>query len=170
MSGAKQRVLADLRDELGRWEGMLAGLTEESASTSRLPNGWSVKDLVAHLTAWQQVTRARLDAARCGAEPTLPGWLEGGDPEADDVDRYNARIDRAYRALPWADVQREWRDGFREVLDLADPLPAADLEEPGRYPWLEGYPLIAVLQGTYEHHHDDHLPALLAWIDRHRDP
>jgi hypothetical protein len=38
-----------------------------------------------------------------------------------------------------------------------------------KYPWLKGFALFDVLQGSYEHHHIDHLEPLLAWLSQHGD-
>ena len=168
MNDDVREILEKLRDERDRWEGLLSGLDADDIAASRLPNGWSIKDLVAHLMAWQQVTLARLEAARQGASPVLPGWLAGGDPESDDdVHRFNARILEAYRERSWPQVHEAWRDGFSRVLALAEEIPADDLVRPGRYPWLDGGSLVTVLHGTFDHHHDDHLGPLLRWTLEH---
>ena len=162
----KRRILGKLQEEFDRWEKELSTLSEAQVTTSRLPNGWSIKDLVAHLMAWQQVTVARLEAGQRSEEPMLPGWLEGADPDAEEVDALNARIYEIYQHEPWARVHRAWRDGFANVLKLGAAIPEEDLENPEKHPWLKGYPLMAVLEGTYEHHHDDHLEAFLAHIQQ----
>lgn len=157
MTDERTDVLTALSEELGYWEGRLAALSEAEIVGSQLRNGWSLKDLMAHLMAWQQVTRARLVAARAGGAPVLPEWLEGSDPESEEeIHGFNARIFEIHRDRPWPEVHAEWRSGFDEVLRLGRELPEADLLEPGRFPWLDGHPLIAVLEGTLRHHREDH--------------
>ena len=165
----REEILARLEEEFEHWEDLLSNLSEQQITTSRLPNGWSIKDLMAHLMAWQGVTLARLEAAQRNDEPTYPEWLAGESPESEEqIHRYNARILRTYRAQPWSRIHRDWRAGFARVLKLAEDIPSRDLMEPERYPWLGGYPLVAVLHGLYEHHHVDHLGSILAWIDDHQ--
>ncbi len=169
MKSKRQEILEELEAEFHRWEEQLSRLRIDEITTSRLPNGWSIKDLMAHLMAWQQVTTARLEAARRDESPVLPEWLAGADPESDEeLHRFNARIFEFHRERPWPQVHQEWRTGFLKVLNLGKELPEEDLVEKGRYPWLNGYPLLAVLEGTYEHHHEDHLGSLLAWINGQR--
>ena len=43
-------------------------------------------------------------------------------------------------------------------------IPEQDLLEAGKYPWLEGHPLLLVLQASYEHHEEHLHPLLLAWL------
>ena len=158
----KEQAITALREELDRWEELLAGLSEERINAPLLPSGQSIKDVIAHLRAWQQVSIARLEAALHDREPELPEWLAGSDPDSDDgLDDNNDRIYQAYRGQRWPDVHRAWREGFLQFLELAEAIPEDDLLEVGKYPWLQEYPLIAVLHGSYGHHHVEHLEPLL---------
>lgn len=169
MTRKREEILTKLNEEFEQWEERLSSLSEEEITTSRLPNGWSIKDLMAHLMAWQQVTTARLEAAQRNTSPVYPEWLAGANPESEEeLHQFNARIFEAHQERPWSHVHQEWRTGFLSVVELGQEVPEDDLIEAGRYPWLDGSPLIAVLQGTYEHHHVDHLGVLLTWIDGHR--
>jgi len=58
----KQHVLTALREEFNRWEQVLASLSEEQITTPHLPGHLSIKDVIAHLRAWQQRSIARLMA------------------------------------------------------------------------------------------------------------
>lgn len=162
----KQDMLRLLEAAFNRWEALLNGLSEAQIAASRLPNGWSVKDLTAHVMAWQQLSFARLEASRRGGEPVFPAWLGGADPEAEDVDRVNARIYDLYREQLWPRVHEAWRNGFLKFLSLAREIPDTELVDREKYPWLNGHSLFDVLKGSYEHHHTDHFGALLAWKEQ----
>lgn len=163
----KQQALGALRDEFKRWEDLLASLSQEQITAPELPAGLSIKDVLAHLMAWQQVSIARLEAAQLGREPVYPSWLAGRSPESEeDLDQFNARIYESYCGQPWPRVHQDWRSGFLRLLLLAEEIPEADLLDPQRYPWLGGYPLVAVLHGSYEHHYEEHREPLLAWLDQ----
>jgi hypothetical protein len=158
-----------LRGEFNRWEALLAGMSEAQITARNLPSDLSIKDVIAHLHAWQQVSIARLEAALLDREPEFPEWLAGLHPESEEnTDQYNESIYQAYREQPWSSVHQVWREGFLRLLELAEAIPEEALLEIGRYPWMEGYPLFAVLQGSYEHHHDDHLEPLLGWLGQHK--
>lgn len=164
MSDERTRLLTLLREEFGCWKGLLSDLSEAQIAASRLPNGWSIRDLTAHLMAWQQISVARLEAARLGREPALPDWLAGLDPDAETkLNQINARIYAIYREQPWSTIHEGWAGGFSHFLELAAELPEDDLQDAEKYPWLRGYALADVLKGSYEHHHVDHLESLRAW-------
>jgi hypothetical protein len=154
----KQTLLTMLREEFERWEEALAGLSDEQIITPRPSSNGSIKDVVAHLRAWQQISIVRLSAALLDAEPEYPGWLGGLDPfdaESDEHrDESNARIFSETHDIPWADVHRAWRDGFLRFLELGEAVAEDALLDSERYAWFEGYPLAVVLEGSYEHHHE----------------
>jgi hypothetical protein len=160
----KQAILNGLREEFNRWEALLASLSEEQITAPQLPDNWSIKDVIAHLRAWQQRSIARLEAALLGRAPEYPAWPAQFDPEAEDVLDLNAWLYATYRDQPWSNVQRDWSEGFRRFLELGEAIPEKDLLEAGRYTWLEGYALFAVLQGSYEHHreHAEYLEPVIA--------
>ena len=163
----KRSTLDLLREELSRWEALLAGLSVAQVTAPQLDEGWSVKDVVAHLHAWQLRSNARLEGALHGREPQYPPWPSEFDPEIEgEPHDLNAWLYAHYRDQPWQTIYGNWNADFRRLLQLADALPEDDLLEAGKYAWLEGYPLLAVLQGTLEHHreHAEYLEPQLAQL------
>jgi hypothetical protein len=161
----KQHILTTLQAEFNRWEQLLAGLSEEQITASQLPADWSIKDVIAHLRAWQQRSIARLEAALLNRQPEYPRWPAQFDPEAEGQPHdLNAWLYARDRDQPWSSVHRDWSEGFRRFLELGQAIPEKDLLEVGRYSWLEGYALLAVLQGSYEHHreHAEYLEPVIA--------
>ena len=151
----KQSILTALREEFNRWEALLASLSEAQITAPQLPENWSIKDVIAHLRAWQQRSIARLEAALLGRAPEYPAWPAQFDPEAEgEPHDLNAWLYATYRDQPWPSVHRDWREGYLRFLELAEAIPEEDLLDSGKYTWLEGYSLLAVLQGSYEHHRE----------------
>ena len=164
----KAQIISTIKDEFGRWEDLLAGMSEEQVNVPLVPSTLSVKDVLAHLMAWQQRSIARLEAARLDREPVFPGWPADLDPEAEDVDQVNAWIYQANHEQSWSDVHRAWRDGYLRFLALGEAIPDKVLLQVGRYPWLAEYALSMVLLASYEHH-EEHRDALLVWLREHGD-
>lgn len=165
----KMQIINILGEELGRWDEVLAGLSETQLTAPLPPSTWSVKDVIAHLMAWQQISIARLQAAQLGSEPVFPNWLAGRDPESEeDLEQFNARIYATYCEQPWSRVYQNWRDGFLRFLKLGQEIPEKDLLDTEKYPWLKGYALLAVLQGSCEHHRE-HRDSLLDRLCQHKD-
>lgn len=161
----KQHILTALREEFNRWEELLANLSEPQITAPQLPENWSIKDVVAHLRAWQQRSIARLEAALLDRAPEYPAWPAQLDPEMEGQPHdLNAWLYAQHRDQPWSSVHQDWSEGFRRFLELGAALPEKDLLDADKYPWLEGYALIDVLQGSYEHHqeHAEYLEPVIA--------
>jgi hypothetical protein len=165
---SKTRMLDRLREEFTRWEELLDGLSEKQITFREGPSASSIKDEIAHLRAWQQISIARLEAAALGSEPDFPEWLEGSDPEDEQkIDSYNARIFDAYRDRSWSQVHGEWKEGFLRFLEVGSAIPYDAMVDAEKFPWLKGYPLLAVLQGSYEHH-KEHRESVSGWLHTNR--
>jgi hypothetical protein len=168
MMNDKKQILKMLKEEFNRWEELLASMSEAQITNPQLPSNRSIKDVMAHLWAWQQRSIARMEAALHNREPEFPKWPEALDPEPEgEPDELNAWIYETNREKPWSRVYGDWRAGFLRFLELGEAIPEKDLLDPGRYPWLEGLPLSAVLLGSYAHHHQEHFEPLLAWLRQH---
>jgi hypothetical protein len=151
----KDHILAALSEQFERWEALLASLNEAQITAPDLPSGWSIKDVIAHLMAWQQRSIARVEAARLEQKPEFPVWLPGVDPEDyDNTNQINAWIDAAYRELPWPAVHLRWKEGFKRFLVAGAQISEKDLLDSSRYPWLDGYPLANIFLATYDHHQE----------------
>ncbi len=163
----KMQLITMLREEFNRWEELLVGMNEAQVTAPQLPSNLSIKDVIAHLRAWQQLSVARLEAALLNREPEFSTWPAELDPESeDDLEQINAWIRETYHEQPWPSVYRNWRAGFLRFLELGEAIPEKDLLAEGRYPWLKGQPLSSVLQGSYAHHYEEHLVPLLVWLRR----
>jgi hypothetical protein len=156
----KRDLIAGLMAVYDDWERLLAAGPGEGMAARRVTSLWTVKDVLVHLTAWQQISIARLQAALAGDDPELPPWLDGADPfyAEDHTREFNARIHARHGGEPWPAVHRAWREGFTRFLELADAIPEETLLEPQRFAWLRGHALSAVLEGSREHHRE-HLDA-----------
>jgi len=165
----KGHILTALREQIERWEELLSSLSEEQITASRFDYDWSIKDVVNHLWAWQQISVARIEAGAQNREPEFPSWVSGlgGDWE-EEADRTNARIYEMQHSKPWSKVHRNWRDGYLRLIESAESIAEKDLMDSDRFPWLNGYSLAFVLVASYDHH-QEHLDKLIPELREHAD-
>ncbi|MEP6775428.1 MAG: ClbS/DfsB family four-helix bundle protein [Chloroflexota bacterium] len=157
----KKQGLELLGDIFHRWEALLVSMSEGQITNPQLPSALSIKDEVAHLWAWQQRSVARIEAFLNHSEPQYPKWPQTLVPDSEDenVDQLNAWIYETNRNKSWPNVHEDWREQFQRLLQLVEEVPQEDLVAPGAHTWMEGYPLSATIEGTYEHH-EEHLNEL----------
>ena len=163
----KEHILAALREQFNRWEELLMSLSDEQITAPRFDDNWSIKDVIVHLWAWQQISIARMEAAGRNQEPDFPRWVTelDGDWE-ENANQTNAWIYETYNEKPWSEVYHKWREGFLQLLELGEPISEKELLDGDRYPWLKGYPLAFIVVASYDHH-QEHLEKLLAWLNEH---
>jgi len=163
----KEHILAALREQFKSWNELLAGLKEEQITTPHFDFDWSIKDVIAHLWAWQQISIARMEAGALDREPEYPNWiLNLGEDWEGNADRVNALTFERNPEKPWSEVDENWRNGFLRFLELGNEISERDLLDGGRYPWLKGYSLAFILIASYDHH-QEHIEKLFEWL-RHQ--
>jgi len=72
MMNMKEHILAALREQFNRWEELLANLSEEQLTAPSFDYNWSIKDVIAHLWGWQQISIARWKAVCRTGNPSSP--------------------------------------------------------------------------------------------------
>jgi hypothetical protein len=116
---------------------------------------WSVKDLIAHLTHWEQDMLMRLGNNALGILPD------------EHVDAVNAQVYEANKDRSLEEVRADFRRSLEQISEKVGALSDDDLSKSG---WLlqdDSTPLWKYIASeTYEHYHDDHLPDVQAWARR----
>jgi uncharacterized protein DUF1706 len=159
----KAQLLDNLQTGRAQWEALLAQVGEDRMTTPGVEGDWSVKDVIAHITAYEQRTAERLEAIAQDTEPPAAPW-----PAGLEMDARNAWLYEAHRNQPLAAVQAESRQAFDRLVAAVAAVPDDALLEPGRYVWLEGAPLWEIIPGnSYAHYEEEHTPPLRAWLAQH---
>ena len=165
----KKHVLTALREQFNHWEGLLATLSEEQITTPLFDLNWSIKDVITHLWAWQQISIARMEAAGLDREPEFPTWVTALDDDwEENPDGANNRIREAFHVKPWSTVHQDWKKGFLRFIELGNRIPERNLLDSARYPWLKGYPPAFILIASYDHH-QEHLEKSIMFLQEHEN-
>ena len=160
----KGHIIAALREQFDDWEVLLASLSEEQLIASQFDLEWSIKDVMAHLWVWQQISIARMEGGLQNQEPEFPKWLADlGEDWEENADRVNILTYETNHMKPWSEVYQNWREGFLSFLKSGELIQEKDLLDTSRYPWLKRYSLAFILVASYDHH-QEHFEKLMNWI------
>lgn len=156
----KQRLLDLIRVEYNFLERTLAAVPPERLAETGVCGEWSVKDIIAHITAWERRLLGWLAQAKRREAPTFP---EPGYTGA-DVDELNDRDYRDDRERPAADILADFRAIHAEVMTCVESFPEEELFELHRLKdiWREP-PLNFIIYNTYDHYHE-HAQNIRAWL------
>ena len=158
----KLQGLTLLKEEFKLWEKLLSQISEKDIVNPINKSKRTIKDNISHLWDWQRISIARMIAALSEEEPDL-NWFPKkiSDPDSDsNLEEINKWMYETNRNKTWTEVFKDWKKGFTQFIDLTEKISENNLFSTDKYPWLKGYPLIAVPQGTYDHH-EEHLTKLL---------
>ena len=162
----KDHILKALAEQFGKWEEFFASLEEEEIVAPNFDLGWSIKDVIAHLWAWQQFSIARMEAGVQDQEPQLPKWIvDSVEHWEENADQVNALTFETQHDKAWSEVCQNWKHGFQRFLALGNAIPERDLLDGDRYPWLHGYSLAFILIASYDHH-QEHFEKLSIWLQK----
>lgn len=128
-----------MRAEHARLEALLANFSDEELVQPGRFGEWSVKDMLAHITFWEQ----RLIAYVNGAKESL---VQPDEDEQAAIDRINAEALATNRARPLAEVRAAFEESYRQTLALAESLSVEDLADEVLYNLLAG--------DTFEHYRE----------------
>ena len=166
-AGSKQELQGILWQMRADLEEMIAaagpGRIEEPGVTEE---GWSLKDVIAHLTGWRWWSVARMEGAVHNTEPTPPWGSELNEDRMEDVHRINQQFYDANHDLTVSEVLADSRATFDRIEAALLALSEDDLFANGRYPWMHDYAVADVILGSAGHLDEEHEPGISAFLGR----
>lgn len=124
-SERKIHLLQLMQKEHDTLDTLLCSLNEEQMVHSRIADDWSVKDILAHLTWWEQETISEIVR---GVE--LDPGLQG---EPWNTEKANRLIVEAQRHTPLTDVLTAFHNSYRQMYDAVEELSEDTLADEDLY-------------------------------------
>jgi hypothetical protein len=122
----KAELLATIESAWASLEAALDRLTDRQKTTLKDAQGWTIKDHLIHLTAWERSVVFFLQGRpRYAGLDVAQALYENGS--ADDV---NAVIFHQRKAMPLAEAAAQFGKVHQQLIQLLEPLTDADLQKP----------------------------------------
>lgn len=159
----KARFLETMRAERRQWEDMIAAVGEERMTRPGFAGVWSVRDVVAHITAYERWTLEHMEAEERG-EPAAPSLLDDSD-----LERRNLAAHERTRDLSLDEVMEDARRVWDGLMRAVERTPEEDLIDVVRAPgyvtrgWGRDTALWEAIEGQTYGHYEEHLPDFRAW-------
>jgi len=171
----KGEALAAIERERADWETLLGEIGEDRMLEPGPMGEWTFKDLVAHLNGWRTHSLAKIEAVTHGQaapEPAWPAELGPGDDDDERIERINDWMHEQNADRLLTEVLQESREGYARIAAVVEMLPEGDLDDPARFPALDGAALgPALVSGAFfSHLHEEHEPAIRAWLAKPEPP
>jgi hypothetical protein len=129
-----------------------AGLSEAELLEPGVTKAWSVRDIIAHVTTWEEEALKHLPSILEGRRPPRYSVTYGG------IDAFNALMTVRKARLALADVLRQQEDVHRRIVETIETAPQAQLTVETRF-------RRRLRLDTY-HHYPKHTDAIRRWRER----
>jgi hypothetical protein len=152
---SQSKMLELLQRDHQEWVALLAEVGRQRMTVPGLPGGWSVQDVIAHISWFEREMVGMLKArALVGSELwNLP------------QDERNGQIYQENKDRPLEDVLGEAQLVFEQLLQEVAALPVENLNDPALFPGMpaDWVPWEIIAQNSYEHY-QHHVGAIRKWL------
>jgi hypothetical protein len=145
---ALARLLARIDKAWDELQQSIEGLTDEQLAEPRTMDEWSVRDILAHITTWEEQTLEHLPTIMAGGRP--PKYVTYGG-----IDAFNAMMTEKKRGLSLAEIRRQMSETHGRLLELIKSSPAEQLTHETR--------ARRRLRWDTYHHYAEHARAIRVW-------
>lgn len=154
----RRRALARMERSRAATLRLLARIPEDAILRPRTQGAWSIKDVLAHIAAWEEEGTRRLALIARGRSDRIV-WYD----TMAEVDRFNARAVRAARRVPLAATLRRLARARNALVSALRRLPPRALADPAH-----DLPVTRWLREFAWTHETAHRQAIREWWRRER--
>jgi hypothetical protein len=123
----RQRLLKQLDKAWVAIKESYTGLTDSQLTEPGVTGHWSVKDILAHVTTWEEEALQYLPLIIEGGKPPRYSLQYGG------IDAFNAQMTEQKRGLSVSDVLRQLDETHRRLIDYVQSVPEEQFTRETRF-------------------------------------
>jgi hypothetical protein len=123
----RQRLLQRLDKAWVDFKASYAGLSGEQLLEPGVTGAWSVRDIIAHVTTWEEEALEHLPSILEGRRPPRYSVAYGG------IDAFNALTTKRKEGLPLSEVLRQSEDTHQRLIDYIERAPEDQLIRETRF-------------------------------------
>jgi hypothetical protein len=123
--------------------------------------GWTIRDLLAHMTGWDDATIDSLRSHVVERPPSVPAIRS--------LDEYNALTVSSRKDLDFDRVIKEWRLTRQVLRTIIEQLPEDKFYNPVTVPWGEKA-TVTYLVEMFRDHEEEHIKDIQVWLKHPEKP
>jgi len=123
----RRQLLRRLDAAWGAFEASYAGLSDAQLMKPGVTGDWSVRDILAHVSTWEEEALTHLPLILEGGTPPRYSVRYGG------IDAFNARMTEQKASLSLAAVRRQLDETHRRLIDVVQRAPEDQLSRETRF-------------------------------------
>jgi len=139
---------------------IIDGLSEEQLlDPSAMNNGWSYKDIMAHITAWEMLAMDRINSAITG-EPLKLKVIESDDFAND----FNADVFEKNKDKSLTEILDDFNKAHSEFVAQIEGLDESVLPEKLPFDWAGNLTYQVLISANTHWHYNEHIEASEKWL------
>ncbi len=154
----KSEMLDELAAARADLSSALDGLTSDQMMRPGVVGFWSIKDLLAHLVAWESELVTALNQAQSNKRPSIL--------RIDDIDEWNEEQYHTNARRLLDAVMADFEGVHHMLLSMVQDYDERALIDNRRYPWMEGEALTYLIEENATFHEREHAEDIRAWRER----
>lgn len=164
----KVDFLTALHRDFEALEQALADLDETQMQQPTVYNGLAVKDVLAHIAAWENQAIDWVEGSLRGENVVrfAPGFEVTDEDNEEVMDRLNDHFFHQFKNRPLPDVLQDFKRAHERMANLLERLPEDMLTRPGQFDWWPHGPVWQILAANSFEHYQEHLELIRAWQQR----
>lgn len=149
----KAQVIAKIDKSWDEFNFSYSGLSEEQFLQSGVMDEWSVKDLLAHVSWWEEETLTHLPEILHGVRQQRYSVVYGG------IDAFNALKTKEWQLLSLEEVKKKFLATHKSLMDYLDTVPEEHFSSKTRF--------YSRLRWDTFGHYPFHAQAIRDWRETH---
>lgn len=158
---SKQILLKEIRDARAHLLAAIKGLSEDEMRQPGVAGYWSVKDILAHLVAWEAELVTALSRKLSRRSKDAPRIVL-----IDDIDEWNAEQYHLNAPRPLSVILEDFHGVHKYLLRAVEDLDERVLETPMYFEWMEGEPLAYLIRDIAVWHEEEHAEDIHRWREQ----
>lgn len=155
----KNALMAVIVRERSNLKDLITPLSEFQMMEAGVEGEWSIKDILAHIAAWERLAHDRLQAALTGNPLKFP--LITSDAH---VEQFNAEIFQSNLDKPLPEVWAEFEEAHIRLIALIEELPSDALHQSLPFDWAGKLTYQLVISSNTHWHYIEHADSIEHWV------
>ena len=151
----KQSLLAELEAARNDLLDTLEGLPPDKMQITGVVGFWSVKDVLAHLVAWESETVTALNQAQNKRVPSIMN--------IDDIDGWNDQQYERNARRSLEAILDDFEGVHKMLFKMLSDFDETRLFDVRQYRWMEGEPLAYLIEENVTLHEREHAESIRVW-------
>jgi len=153
----KTELLRAIRAERKKLEAALIGVSDADMVRSPRLGAWSIKDILAHVSAWDDTFVGWYEAGLKGGKVDKPNFSQAGV-----LSEVNRGIYETNKNRSLEDVLSGFKSSYERILKVVTSIPEEDIFARGKFAWTGTGKLVTYITSNTTLHYPGHLTMIEA--------